>query len=193
MPLGTNGPYKSDTITALRGFDGTETKDVVEWCRRIGSQFATRVVFAINTWYPEFPSGYYFNKALVALLQEALSASGLSVVVEDNYQREGIVPVEPPGSLQDGDDYLLVDGGPENRGRLRIWESQGGRSAFYHDNMIIELMMDSDAGAALLQAVRERCRSKGVQFAEVPGNAEPPGHGTARLLKRIARVLGGRS
>ena len=168
MPLAKNTSYPSDEIAALNGFDGTESKDVVDWCRKFNAQFPTRVVFALNQHYPELQSGHYFNKALVALIQEAIGSLGLSVVIEDNYRREGIVPVEPLASLEYADDYLLVADALEIRGRLRVWESLGGKGAFYHDKVVFDVLTESKIADELLRTLREECRSRKIMF--VGGN-----------------------
>lgn len=164
MPLEKNAFYPSDEISALNGFDGTESRDMLVWCREFSAQFPTRVVFAINQYYPELQSGYYFNKTLVALIQGAISSLGLSVVIEDNYRSEGIVPVEPWASLEYADDYLLVDDILEIRGRLRMWESLGGRSAFYHDKVVLEVLTVAKIVDELLEAIQEECRLHKVTF-----------------------------
>lgn len=164
MPLAKNIYYPSDEISALKDFDGTESKDVVRWCHTFSSQFPSRVVFAINQHYPEFHSGHYFNKTLVALIQEAIGSLGLSVVIEDNYRQEGIVPVEPLASLEYADDYLLVSDALEIRGRLRVWESLGGKGVFYHDKVVLDVLTNANIVDELLQILREECRSRKVMF-----------------------------
>jgi hypothetical protein len=164
MPLTKNIFYPSDEIAALKGFDGTESKDVIHWCRKFSSQFPTRVVFALNQHYPELQSGHYFNKTLVALIQEAIGSLGLSIVIEDNYRREGVVPVEPLASLEYADDYLLVTDALEIRGRLRVWESLGGKGVFYHDKVVLDLLTNENIVDDLLQILRKECRSRKVMF-----------------------------
>jgi len=168
MPLEKNISYPSDEITALNGFDGTESKDVVRWCSKFSSQFPARVVFALNQHYPELQSGHYFNKALVALIQEAIGSLGLSIVIEDNYRHEGAVPFEPLASLEFADDYLLVTDALEVRGRLRMWESLGGKGMFYHDKVVLDVLTNENFVETLLQKLREKCRSRKVMF--VVGN-----------------------
>lgn len=164
MPLAKNISYPSDEIAVLNGFDGTESKDVVRWCRKFSSQFPTRVVFALNQHYPELQSGHYFNKTLVALIQEAIGSLGLSIVIEDNYRNEGVVPVEPLASLEYADDYLLVTDALEIRGRVRVWESLGGKGAFYHDKVVLDVLTNANIVDELLQILQEECLSRKVMF-----------------------------
>ena len=166
MPLAKNFTYPSDEIAALNGFDGTESKDVFDWCRRFSGQFPTRVVFTLNQHYPELQSGHYFNKSLVALIQAAIGSLGISIVIEDNYRPEGIVPVEPLASLECADDYLLVSDALEIHGRLRVWESLGGKGPFYHDKIVFDLLTSGKIVANLLKAVGEECRSRKIAFVE---------------------------
>lgn len=164
MPLAKNISYPSDAIAMLNGFDGTESKDVIHWCRSYSAQFPNRIVVAINQHYPELQSGHYYNKMLVGIVQEAIANLGLSIVIEDNYRREGIVPVEPLASLEYADDYLLVADDLKLRGRLRIWESLGGKGAFYHDKVILELLTSSDIYAELAQRLQDECRARKILF-----------------------------
>lgn len=165
MTLYKDGPLPSDEITALIGFDGTESKDVVGWYRKFGSLFPARLAFAVNQHYPELQSGHYLNKRLVSLIQKAIEELGMSVVIEDNYRRDGIVPVEPVGSLECADDYLLVDHSMDIRGRLWIWESLGGRGAFYHDKLVFDVLTGASAAEELRRVVAEACRSRNIMFA----------------------------
>ena len=173
MPLTKNTPYPSDEIAALKGFDGTESKHVISWCRKFCAEFSTRVVLALNQHYPELKSGYYLNKYLIALIQEAIGSLGVSIVIEDNYRREGIVPVEPPASLGIADDYILVNDALEIRGRLRVWESLGGKAEFYHDKFLFEIVTDSELAGELLRTLREVCRSRKIEFVEKEGETNP--------------------
>jgi len=186
MPLvKTTSNYSSDEIAALTGFDGTEPKDVSSWCRKYEAEFAARVVFALNQHYPELQSGHYFNKALVALVQESIGRSGLSVVIEDNYRKEGVVPVEPPASLEYADDYLLVDDTLRICGRLRVWESLGGKSTFYHDKVLLDVLTESKLAVELLRTVREHCGSRHIVFTEAEGNTKQPERFGSTVFKLI--------
>jgi hypothetical protein len=166
MPLEKNNKYPSDEIAVLRGFEGTETKDVTSWARKYSSAFATRSVFGLNQHYPELQSGYYLNKALVRLIQESLALLGLFVVIEDNYRNDGVVPTEVMGSLEFSDDYLLVDDDLRICGRLRIWESLGGRGRFYHDKVLVEVLTESKLADDLVLQIQEQCRIREIMLNE---------------------------
>jgi len=160
MPLSSPDIFESDQVDTLVGFDGTEPKEIVAWSRRHSEEFPFRVAFAINQHYPELRSGFYRNRRLMALIQEAMLGNGLHVVIEDNFTPEGIFPVELPGSLEISDDYLLINGDSLVQGKLNVWESSGGKSAFYHDRLIMEVVANQDQGEKLVQAVAEKFKSR---------------------------------
>src|ERR1700692_674492 len=109
MPLIKGTHLQSDQIKLLTGLDGTESRETINWVRQYEDIFPSRIAIALNKHYPELRSGAYLNRCLVALVQEAFAESGLHIVIQDNYRDEGIVPEELAGSLETGDDYLLVD------------------------------------------------------------------------------------
>src|ERR1051326_2625082 len=109
MSLTIGESFQSDQIDILVGLDRSEPNEVTTWNRQHKDNFPSRVAFAINQHYPELRSGFYRNRRLVALIQEALRDVGLHMVIEDNCRQDGVVPEEPPGSLEICDDYLLVD------------------------------------------------------------------------------------
>jgi hypothetical protein len=159
--------FQSDQIDILFDYDGTETKQIANWSRRYEVDFPFRVVFAINQFYPELRSGSYLNKRLIALVQEAICAAGLCVVIEDNFQSDGIVPKELAGSLGTGDDYLLVDETMHIQGRLSVWESLGGESPFYHDRYILEIVTVDKKREELVRAVLQECHLKSITCKQV--------------------------
>ncbi len=164
MPLSKDEYYPSDEVAIMLGYDGTESKDTVKWCRKYSDRFPCRMVVALNQHYPEFKSGHYFNRNLVALVQKAIRICGLHLVIEDNYRLDGIVPIESGFGLIFADDYMLVTEALEVCGRLRIWESLGGKSAFYHDRILIEMLTQSAMANAISTSIREQCQSSAIAF-----------------------------
>lgn len=164
MSLVKNGRYPSNEISVMMGFDGSESKEVIGWSKKFSDQFPSRMIVAINQHYPELKSEYYFNRGLVDIIQRMIDSHGLSVVIEDNFQVTGIVPVEPMGSLFFADDYLLVSESLEVRGRMRIWESLGGKNAFYHDKVLIEILSVPAVSNELLISLRDHCCTQGIVF-----------------------------
>lgn len=160
MPLSSRDIFESDQIDTLVGFDGTEPKEIIAWSRQHSGKFPFRVAFAINQHYPELRSGFYRNRRLMALIQEVMLGNGLHVVIEDNFTPDGIFPVELPGSLEASDDYLLINGDSQVQGRLNVWESPGGKSTFYHDRLIMEVVVNQDQGEKLVQAVTDKLKSR---------------------------------
>ena len=165
MPLAKNKFYSSDEIAVMIGFDGTESKDTVNWCHKFNDDFPCRMTIALNQYYPEFISGHYFNRNLLALIQNAIKDFGLSVVIEENYHLNGIVPVEPNTSLVYGDDYLLVNEGLQVCGRLKMWESLGGKSEFYHDKILVEVLTESAVSNAIQGLLRRQCDLMDIKFS----------------------------
>jgi hypothetical protein len=156
-PFGLN-TFESDQINLLVGFDKAESKDVVAWSQQYAGEFPFRLAFAINQCYPELRSGFYRNRRLMALIQDAMLVCGLHVVIEDNFAPHGLFPVELPGALETADDYLLIDEGLKVQGRLNVWESQGGKSAFYHDRLIMEVLLNRELGERLIEGVRDKVK-----------------------------------
>lgn len=165
MPLLKNGFFASDEIAVMIGYDGTESKDTVNWCHKFNDNFPCRMTVALNQYYPEFKSGHYFNRNLLALIQNSIEDFGLSVVIEENFRQDGLVPVEPRASLVYGDDYLLVNERLQICGRLKIWESLGGKSDFYHDKILIEMLTESVVANNLLGLLRGRCDLMSIRFS----------------------------
>lgn len=164
MPLAKNTTFESDEIQILVGFDGLELKEIVNWSEQFNDKFPCRIAFAINQHYPELPSGFYRNKNLIALIQESFLELELYVVIWDNHREDGIVPTELFGSLEEGDDYLLVDDTLQIHGRVNVWESRGGKSSFYHDRFIIEIITGEKRGKELVKIVEAKCRTKSVAY-----------------------------
>jgi hypothetical protein len=162
MPLLNHKSLDSDEVNILVGFEGSEANTVTEWARRYEADFPCRVAFAINQHYPELQSGFYRNKRLVALIQEALLDIGLHTVIEDNFRLSGVVPEELLGALDVGDDYILADESMNVQGRLNVWESLGGKSLFYHDRLIMEVVTDHQRGQELVRIAEEKLRARSV-------------------------------
>lgn len=185
MPLEHGPGFASDEVNALVGFDGSESKESLGRRFEYQDKFPCRVACAINQHYPELKSGFYLNKFIVALVQNALLDAGLHVVMEDNYQEEGPVPEEMPGWIESADDYLLVDHSLRVLGRLSAWEARGGKSAFYHDRYIIEMISDVGRMEEFVKALEKRCAENSVAFSKRVGVQSPPGSGSA--LQRVWR------
>jgi hypothetical protein len=162
MPIVKSGALPSDEINILFDGDGSETKQIFSWSQRYKHLFPFRIIFAINQHYPELRSEAYRNRRLIALIQESLADLGLSVVIEDHFRPDGIVPEELAGSLEAGDDYLLVSETMQVRGHLNVWESLGGKSRFYHDRYILEIITFEKEREELARTVLQKCRLKSI-------------------------------
>lgn len=154
----------------LVGFEGSEHNSLATWYKSHQAKHPYRIAFAINHHYPEFASGFYRNKRLEALIQEALLDIGLHVVVWDNYRKEGDVPEEILGGLEIADDYLLVDETLNILGRLNVWEDLGSKSSFYHDQLIMEVATDKKNGEELIRLTENKCLAKSIACSSVKGS-----------------------
>lgn len=100
--------FPSDEIAIVIGFCGGEHRSVRKWAATYNGHFPCRLAVAVNTHYEELASCFYLNKRVLGVIQSAWTGLGVWTVVEDNYRSEGVVPTEPEGSIEVGnDDYLL--------------------------------------------------------------------------------------
>ncbi len=164
MTILTTGSLKSDHINihtgpaspdgagfSIRNFFSRAAKT------EPASEFSWRTVFALNQYYPELPGAFYCNKRLAGLIQEAIMAAGLFIIVQDNFRESGIMPCELPG-FTDEDDYHLVNSERRITGSLKIWESQGGNHIFFHDRLILEILSTKESCRKIAETVEARCR-----------------------------------
>lgn len=172
MALRAFGPgLSSDSIVHRYGFDGNEPDEMLSFYNRCRLK-GTRSTFAINTWYPEIQGGYYVNRSLFVLIDQAIRTIGLCPVVWDTFRSEGLVPVEGVGSLCESEDYLLVSSSQREVGRLQIFEFGGG--AYYKDRIIFDFILPADLMELLVNEVETKSCECGVQFTREPkANSEP--------------------
>ncbi len=176
--------YPSDAVGILSGFDGTESD--LRWYQRYQALFSSRLAFAINQYYPELESGFYRNKNLLAVIQDAMSSLGLHTVIWDNYRKDGMVPEETGLALETEDDYLLVTDSRDVVGRMNIWDSMGGRGRFYHDCLIVEILSDAKRCDDIRSTAEGEFRKTGVKHEAHDGTPKPI---PVPLLKQILSRL----
>ncbi|MFO0861039.1 MAG: hypothetical protein U0570_10810 [Phycisphaerales bacterium] len=172
MPLQTTGPFPSDQIRAFTGYEGTEGKQQLAWLRRYRDEFPDHLAFAINTWYPEIAGGFYLNRELVALVQDAAASLGLWVVDWETYRPDGLVPAQLPGAIENDSDHVLVDQSLTIHARLIAWKAMYGNQSFYADHFIIDVLTRPSLRENLIRSVEERCRQQRVAFQRVYGAAK---------------------
>lgn len=170
------------------GFDGHEPEFLVKYFTTHLTSALARVTVTIDTYHPEISGANYFNRALLALVQEALLEIGLAVVEGEYYQEEGIVPIELPGTLELEQEYLLVTAPQTSAGSIRLWsyQSVGGGGPFYGDDtIVVDMVFGEHLVVAFQQALAEHCAVAKVELE----NAEtvsltplPVSNGVERLL-----------
>ena len=126
------------------------------------------------TFYEEIAGGYYENRALFVLIDGAMRSLGIVPVGRDEFREQGLVPVEGEGHLLVANDYVLVSPDQSLVGFLETWQSHGGRSPYYHDNIIFDFILPKHIIENLVNAVEAACREHGVQFTRVPEATPPP-------------------
>ena len=159
--------FSSDRIRLWADFTGQEPKEVLRWWRSIEHDQYSRVVVAINTYYPEVQGGYYENRLLMAVAQDALAKCDLFVVIADVYRDLGAVPIELPGTLQLNEDYTLMDSKKAKRGQLSVWKLSAGGGGAYNDAIIMDLAVPKEAGGRFAAAIRELCAMHRILVEDV--------------------------
>lgn len=174
MVLRAFGPgLQSDRIAHRYGFDGYELDGMLSFYSRHRSM-GTRSTFAVNTWYPEIAGGYYVNRSLFVLLDEAIRGLGLYPVLFDTFRLEGLVPVEGVGQLCEGEEYLLVDPRQKEIGALKILEYGSSGGSCYKDCVVFDMILPEDLTGRLVEEVEIRSRESHVQFDRVPEVSREP-------------------
>jgi len=175
----------SDAIAHRYGFDGNEPDGINSTASR-NQSLGVRSTFSIATWYGEISGGFYVNRALFLLIDQAWRSLGLVPVVLDIHQATGLVPVEGEGHLIENEEYALVASDQSRRGLLQTWRFHaGGGGPFYSDNVIFDLVLPEDITAQLVDEVERRCKAAPVRFSREPA-AQPIDRNT---LKDFVRRL----
>lgn len=149
------------------GFDGHEPEVLVRQITAHLTPPLTRLAVTIDTYHPEIQGANYFNRALLALVQEALLETGLAVVDGEYYQEEGVVPIELPGTLELDQEYLLVAPSGVPGGFVRLWSlhSIGGGGQFYGDDtIVVDLLFDEQLMAPFQKHLANRCAAGKVEL-----------------------------
>jgi hypothetical protein len=194
---GTNLP--GDRIDALLGFDGNEPHPILrrqQWLvtHEFAGQPLTRIAVAINTYYNCVAGGYYLNRNLIGLVQEVLESLGLFVVVYDvtAASPQEVLPVEPRSSLEDNEEYALVDSAGKVVGLLFTWGTHwGDMGPFYgEDSFVLDLLVPAPNEAPFQEALKEKCRQAAVEFADAGrGPQSEPRPKAVGLLRRVWNFL----
>ena len=185
----------SDRIRFRMGFDGYEPAEQAkaQWSDPAWKRGAV----AIGTWYPEVQGGFYFNRNLIGLIQESLAEMGIQLVQCEYHRDEegdgGIEPEAAPGSLEQGEDYCLIDREQGDRGFLRVWEYWAAGHAlgdYYSENVVVDVISGSRGFfEAFRCALMDRCGEHGVAFEDVDMVSAVPVRLKNGLLKKIEKLL----
>lgn len=170
MPIIENIGVNGDEISIMKGFNGYEPTNVLKWCLHFIHEYQSRFVISFNLYYPDFKSNYYFNRRLLAFVQESFLAEGLYVIIEDNYSCIDKVPSELPGSLELGDDYLLVSKDLKLVGRIYLWTSLGGNNSFYHDNILLDVITEHGLDEKIICSVKKSCEKRCIAISYTDGH-----------------------
>lgn len=136
-------PLPSDHIKFLVGLDGNEPRGLDHWYRR-ATPSQTRCAIGINSHYPELQGGFYINRGLIALAQEALASLGLRVVWSEIYRFDGLCPSELPGCLLLDEHYVVIDAQQQAKGHLFVWKlSTNGGGSFYDNAVILDMLLET--------------------------------------------------
>ena len=90
-----------------------------------------------NTYYPELPGGYYFNRNLLVQVENVLRDIGIYLVESDNFDPNyQYQPLQPAGSISVDTSYKIV-GECGEIGVFLLWEmGVGGSAEFYRDCLV---------------------------------------------------------
>jgi len=174
VPLFKGVGLQGDRLAVRIGYEGTEPPQIV---KRPVSPHELRFAVAINAGQPQVAGGYYFNRALLGLLQDCLLEAGIHVVIDDiaaEPRAGAILPEEERGALQLFEDYALVTESCEKVGRMTTWHFDVGvSSSFYSNAIILDMILARDILPRLRLCLTRRCASLGVPLAEFPASDHP--------------------
>jgi hypothetical protein len=153
---------RGDEIAITCGYDGSEPRQIR---RRKPDPGQCRLALGISTYYEDVAGAYYFNRALLGLVQDCLFELGWSVVIQDILDPQvGVLPAEERCALELDEDYVLVDSSCVKQGRMLLWriEYHPKGSLFKECDIICDMLLSSDMAAKLRGVLKERCRQAGV-------------------------------
>gem|GEM_PF-4907483 len=168
--------FQSDRIAHRYGFDGHESDEMLSFYNRY-CLLGTRSTFALNTWYPEIQGGYYVNRRLFVLIDQAIREMGLFPVLSETFRSEGLIPVEEIGHLCEGEEYMLVNVRQKRIGILQILEfSSGSGSQYYRDWCIWDMILPEDLTERLVDKIEIKSQELHIQFSRFPKQFCEPIH-----------------
>lgn len=175
MKLHKGPGLPSDRVSFRAGFDGEEP---AEFEKRFAAMTPSqsRVAIVLNTHYPEIDGGWFFNEAIVEVLQEALETIGLFLVAAHRVPLAGswIVPVQSAAALRMDEMCMLVDSDVRAVGTLVMWEFCGYGGPYYGENRVVDIVVPTTLVDTLANALQERCYSGSIAFERFPDASKTP-------------------
>ena len=179
----------SDRIRLRVGFDGEEPDGLLKQIAAMKPSEA-HVTIVVNTHYPEISGAWFFNHAVLTLVQDALTTAGLHIVADEYFPRDGaeMVPVHVGAALVADEAYLLVTSELEVHGSLRLWELCGYGGSYYGEDRVVDLIMPAAAVERFAESLKELCENSSVGL-ERSADASPAPQPRPNLLTRIRRRI----
>jgi len=157
---------RGDELAIRCGFDGSEPKEIRR--RKLGAG-QCRLAIAINTYHADVAGAYYFNRALLGILQDCLHDIGLAVAIKDVFAPEaGVLPTEERCSLELNEEYVLVDSLCAQQGRLLLWriDYHPTRGSFGESDIVCDMFLREDLASGFRNLLTQRCEQAGVPLSE---------------------------
>src|SRR5262249_8127600 len=166
MPIQRGGGLPSDFVLFRVGYDGFEPKEILADKVNI-SKSQRRVTIAINTYYPELKGGYYFNKHILGVIQDALASLNLHIVLPDVFRDHGLVHSEERAGLEEDEQYLLATEDLSIQGKLVLWRfNWSGGGSYYSDKVIVDCILPEQFVSRLRDKLIEMFTTTDVMFYE---------------------------
>jgi hypothetical protein len=157
------------------GYDGWEPKDILRSSENV-SKDTIRFTVALDSDYSNVLLDAYVNRALVSLVQRALSENGLHVVCEDVFAPGRAMPEEEPGTLSEDEQYVLADDKEDVVGHLKTWMytwSSGG--PFYGEfDLVIDMIVPKEVLEPLKHSLDRLAQAHSVAVDDCGCAAEMP-------------------
>jgi hypothetical protein len=180
----------SDGIRFRAGFDGEEPNELLKQIGALKPSDA-RVTIAVNTHYPEISGAWFFNHAILELIQDALGSVSLLIVADELFPRDAaeIVPIHIATALVVDETYLLVTPQLEVHGSLRLWEFCGYGGPYYGEDRVVDLVMPAADVDRFSGALGDMCRNLSVGFERIADALPTPGARPSLLTRICQRIL----
>ncbi len=130
----------------------------------------TRISLSINTYYPEVAGGYYLNWRILAVIDQSILDAGLYMLHPDVLMggHAKCFPVDKLVSSDVGEAYSVCQVDGTQCGQIMKWSfDAGGGGPFFSDNLIVDLFIEDEFRAPILNALAERCGREDVRLTQI--------------------------